>query len=709
MKRTAYKRTIEEDDLRVLDVDALISRCIRLDHDTSKIEGLDASLDMPTAANIYQWLMDPRFCGQEGFALWPKQIYTLTSILEEYCPMPSCTDRRFFETMHTQTLDVIFGNITLLEHGKCPKCGGSKAEYLEEGLFHDINEVALCLGQRSSKTSMLAAMLLSYVLHHYLQLPEHPSKVLGLKPGQELYATLVAQSAKQAAKYPWTDFKNLYDHGRWFRDYNKRLTAIAEAEGWEISPVKVLDTRVEYRHRHLFVGFEPPNKRALRGATRFFAMIDEFGWFSEDDARETASASETEDALGNALLTVREAMSQVRKRGNMTMPNAFLAKSSSPHYVGDPIMRSVQQGKKEASTFVMHCATWEFHPTIQPPWVEGSVLAKEFAKRPEDSERSFGANPPMSKTPFHKNKAVFGKLGKEYAPRVKHSILVHTDELGLEYLYAKVKIKGPTDKVPRVISVDAGETKNSFAVTLLSLAPNGDGVVDAGIKIQPKTGQGAMAVHFQQVLEQCIFPMLEAFNVIAVIYDRWQSTSHVNQINDHPLFGERVRMVQRANPHLVKSKRDRTPTIGGAVQQSLVYNDFLEFDGKLPNLHIPALELPWDNIREMDLNEALPGNPNLELVFQIATVRDTGAKVTKPAVGDDDLYRAVVNGLTYMWDESRVAIFCDHSGAAMTASVKSVSIPIFVRSRGNRGAAAGSGSGKSTTRVGAFRRMGKRR
>lgn len=370
-------------------------------------------------------------------------------------------------------------------------------------------------------------------------------------------------------------------------------------------------------------------------------------------------------------------------------------------------MRSVQAGKKDPTTFVMHCATWEFNPEYDSPDVEGSILAKDFAQRPDDAWRSFGAVPPMSKTPFHKNKAVFGKLGKEYSPRVEHTIEVYTDELGLDYLYAKVKIRA-TDKVPRVISVDAGATKNSFAIALLSLSPTGEGVVDAVIKIQPKQGQNAMAVHFQQVLTQCLFPMLEAFNVVAVIYDRWQSISHVNQINDHPLFGERCKAIQRAHPHMVRSRLDRTPTIGGAIQQTLVYNDFLEFDQKLPGVSVPNLNFSWDSIREADLTEVIPGNPNLELVFQIATVRDAGAKVIKPAVGDDDLYRATVNGLTYMWDESRADIFKDHTGSNLNGEKRTNFVALVVRSKGSRGNTQTSGS-VSSSRVGAMKRVGKRR
>ena len=645
---------------------------------------------MPTSPNIFSWLTDPQFCGTEGFVPWARQIYVLVSVLEEFCPMSCCTDMRFFQTMFKETLDQVQERVTFLNHGVCPRCGVTKAELLDDGLFHGIRDVALCMGQRSSKTSMIAGMLLNYVLHQYVQLPKHPAKVLGLKPGQELYATLVAQSAKQAFKYPWTDFKNIYDTSTWFREYNKELSQLAEREGWGISPVKALDTLVEYKHKHLYVGYEPPNKRSLRGATRFFAMIDEFGWFSEDDTRETASASETEDALGNALLTVRKAVTKLRRNGtNHTLPIPMLCMSSSPHYVGDPIMRAVSSAKRSKRSFYLHCATWEFNPEMEPPTVPGSEMAEEFAKRPEDAERSFGANPPMAKSPFHRNKAIFPVLPRDYSPVLKYVIEPYRDQLGIDYVYPKLKFLGTDLQTPYVLSCDPGATKNSFGITLQHLTPEGDGVVDAVIKVQPNLDSGA--VHFPKVLEDCLFLIIERFNVLAVVYDRWNSITHVNQINDNEEFASRVKAVRMANPKMVRSSRDPTPTIGGAVQQTLVYADFLEFSSRLQDVQLPRLERPWSSLREMDLEDALRDAPVLELLFQTATVRDTGAKVTKPAVGDDDLYRSMVNGFTYMWEPNRLDMFIDHSGARLQKRRRQSGFMV-VRSRGNRSGASGLGA-----------------
>ena len=371
----------------ILNVSKFSKRIREADYQVSKIKGLEASLAMPAAPNIYEWLMDPKFCREsENFKPWPKQLFILSSVLEEYCPMPSCTDMRFFETMFDQTLTDVRERVTFLEHGICPNCGGNKLEYLDNGLFHDPIEMAICLGQRSSKTSMIAGFLATYILHKFVCLPGHPSQSLGMKPGQKLYAHFVAHTKEQAFKYPWQDFVGTYKASAWFREYNKEIAGIAAREGWE-DPVNILETRIDYRHKGLTVEFDAPNKRKLRGATRFFAMIDEFGFFSEDESREAASATETQDALGNALTTVRSGVRRLRSAGNMVMPQGILAKSASPHYVGDPILASVYAGKKSPHVFVLHAPTWEVNPQILPPWDPNSELRSDFELRPGFAER----------------------------------------------------------------------------------------------------------------------------------------------------------------------------------------------------------------------------------------------------------------------------------------------------------------------------------
>ena len=649
-------------------------------------------LNLPT---FYEWLTNPNFCGSEGFKPWPKQVFVLGSIFEEICPMPTCTDSRFFETMFNCGLDELQERVTFLEFGRCPSCGASKSELYQEGHVHLVDDVSLCLGQRSSKTSMIAGFAGTYVVHRILSIPDIP-KHYGLKPNQKIYGTFVAQTKEQAIKYPWADFFETYNGSTWFKEYNAALTQIAEEEGWEVRPVKVRDTFIEYRHKQVYVGCHGPNKRTLRGATRFFGGIDEYGWFSQDDGRETASANETVDALKNALLTLRSATRRQVERGWDEPINIMCAKTSSPSHVGDPILTAVQKGRYLQKSFVLHAATWEFNPTITR-----ADLDDDFILHPEHAMRSFGAVPPLANDPFHSNPAVFKTLPRDFEPLFDHTVEVYIDKSGLRYICPKLGVLPKDDGIPRVISVDPGETNNSFGISLLHLEPNGDPMLDAAIALAPRrTENGAiLRVHFQQTLEQCIFPLLERFNVIAVLYDRWQSISHIQQIRDHDIFAERSLAVQKANPKMVEG-RDKTPTIGGAYQQTLRYKDFLNFDARLPNLRMPRLEKPFDTVRE-DLEEALSDAPILSLLFQIATVRTTGAKVTKPSQGDDDLYRSMVNGIIYMVEENRMPIFTDHSGARLQKRKSSRTRWVMAR-RSDRTGGSGASMGKRS-KVGVVR------
>lgn len=665
----------------------LVEQVIGKSFDTALFKGLTSRIDMPKASSIFDWLTNPVFCAQDGFTPWPKQLHTLLSMFEEYCPMPSCTDRHFLDTMFDCSVDEIAERITFLKYGHCPKCKGNKLDFLKDGLFRGIESVSLCLGQRSSKTSVVAGFAGTYILHRLLMDSSDPARYYGLKPNQQIYGTFTAPSKDQAVKYPWTDFSNIYLGCNWFRAYNDQLAYLAKRESMEVDPLKIGETMLEYRHVNVFVGAEAPNKRTLRGATRFFGVIDEFGWFSEAEDRTTASASETEDALGNALKTIRSSAIRLREKGVVDPMTAYLARVSSPAHVADPIMRAIQSGRKSPKVFVYHAATWEYNPTVRR-----EDFAEDFALRPEFAERSFGAVPPLSTQPFHKRKDLFPFLPKNRDQGLKFAVEPYRDKTGLTFVTPVLKQVYCNPTVPYVLSVDPGETQNSFGMVLQHLEPDGSMFVDAAVCVEPRVVNGTLtSVHFQQALEQFIFPLLERIEVVAVVYDRWQSSSHVNQINDFKPFADRVVRLRDAHPGMVEG-RDKVHVLGGAVKHTLRFADFQEFDGRMAELSLPRLERAFDDLRT-DLVDSLRDVHVLKLLYQIATVREVGNKVTKPAYGDDDVYRAMVNGFTYMTDPKRRPIFTDHSGAFVSRRVAQ-KVGLFVRSSGV-GQPSGGGGGST--------------
>ena len=686
-----------------VDVDALVQKLIDHNFDSAMFESIDAKLDMPRCPNIFTWLTDRQFAGQpvDIFSPWPKQIFVLSSVREDVCPTPTCTDRRFFETMFDCTLDEIRDRVTFFEYGVCPRCKGKRIEFQSAGLLHGIEEMVLCLGQRASKTSMAAGFLGCHEMHMGLTTPNPPA-YFRLKPNQRLYGTFVAQTKEQAVLNPWQDFTKFFDSCNWFREYNARLGEIADREGWDVHPYKRRETLLEYRHKNLYMGCHGPNKRTLRGATRFFAGVDEFGWFKDDEGLESANATETEDALANALFTVRSRVRRLREAGVNDIPLVgLLAKTSSPAHVNDPIMRSVANGRRSTKVFVCHAATWEFNPNIRR-----EDLKDEFAKRPAEAERSFGANPPMAQTPFHKNPAIFETLPKSFDNVLPYSVEVFQDALGVRYVVPKLKSILMDTRIPCVVSVDAGETNNGFGITLDYLEPDGSPVCAGVISVEPELSSenDLLTINMEHIFTHTLLPIVEKCLVVAVVYDRWQSSAHVNRLNDHAPFATRVKAIRAANPRLVEG-RDKIPTIGGAVKQTLRYVDFLEMDSVLSRLKMPKLERPFASIK-LDVDAALARSPALTLLYQIATVRDTGAKVTKPARGNDDLYRSMVNGITYMLHPDRRPIFTDHSGARLHHQ-KSGRSPMIVVTRS--GAMSASGHSPAMTGFGAIRLSGSAR
>jgi hypothetical protein len=187
-----------------------------------------------------------------------------------------------------------------------------------------------------------------------------------------------------------------------------------------------------------------------------------------------------------------------------------------------------------------------------------------------------------------------------------------------EYWYVKAVLQNmrPNREYPSMLACDAGERGNGYGLVLMHL--EGDAtVIDGAISINPKViGEGILgSVHFPSAHE-LIFEMLKHTHIEMVAYDRWQSTTIIQDLLQHNV---------------------------DAQKYSLRYPDFLDFKNRYMehNVRYPSPEVPYITLMLEALSDA---TPIAQMLKQTRTVRDTGRKVTKPANGDDDLFRCVVLG-----------------------------------------------------------------
>lgn len=104
----------------------------------------DSSL--PEASNFYQWAASPDYLNYTPFL---EQILIGVRLFGEYCP--TCSNVEWMDINNHEPQEGIPGmlkNVTLLEHGVCPKCNGRRSQFFKNKKLKFYNELAVCAGQR---------------------------------------------------------------------------------------------------------------------------------------------------------------------------------------------------------------------------------------------------------------------------------------------------------------------------------------------------------------------------------------------------------------------------------------------------------------------------------------------------------------------------------------------------------------------------------
>lgn len=220
--------------------------------------------DFRLADNFLEFCSSDKFLKQKPFV---SQALIGIKIYSEYCP--DCSDVEYFDRYGVKdNLTKLQEKICLLKHGKCPACKATKHSFFKRKMLFPYQELALCAGQRSGK-SALAGMLAAYHLHRTIKL-QNPSAVYDLMKGDVLHGTFVAINYSQAHDTLWVPFHAHLTDSPWFLEYHKMLIDYQHRTGEEL--LKLNDTFVLYKHRHLTIYPTGPDERALRGRTRFLCL-----------------------------------------------------------------------------------------------------------------------------------------------------------------------------------------------------------------------------------------------------------------------------------------------------------------------------------------------------------------------------------------------------------------------------------------------------
>ena len=469
----------------------------------------------------------------------------------------------------------------------------------------------------NSGKSAIAGLLASYHLHRFLKIPD-PASYYNLLKGSLLVMRFVALTAGQANESIWNQFVRSVDTCAWFSQYHDFLKHHEKRLGVELN--KWMTQSFGYTHKKITGYYLGASIDTSRGRTAIGSFFDEIGWWLGTEQAKRANAAETYQAYQKASRTIRNEAAERFVKGHYDIPTALMAAVSSTSSKTDFMMHLIRLGKKDTKRVCSHKASWEVNPKFaQNP----DELAAERESNYKTYLRDYGSVPPYSSDPFFDNENLVTRLAT--LPRPEWPIIVEKGTVGL-YLSAQHVLKDST--IPYCLAVDLGYNKCGFAIALLKLKEADFSAIQiAGLwGIYPSKEKNEV-VDMSMCFTHFIKRLCEIFPIKLVVYDQWQSKTQIQELMNIGIKAE---------------------------QYSLTYKDFVDFRSQViqAKLEVPEPELTLTDVDKAseDILDILHKNPYLHFLWQMLSVSEIGNKVCK-GDGDDDLFRAVVLGASYLWDD----------------------------------------------------------
>lgn len=481
-----------------------------------------------------------------------------------------------------------------------------------------------------SHNSTIVSEMASYALHRMLKAPRLSGVARGIQDFSPLTGTFVALTTTNAIKLLWKPFRELIVASEWFEEYFSLLKKYGSEAGRELYQFNPTGNYLRVFTKNLDLYPEGPNKRTLRGPTRFISAVDELGHFpydprageedaslEEEDQRERANAEEVVTVLTNSLSTVRTEVYNLYNRDIYAYPQGLNLLTSSPASWRDKIMRMYIEAEGSATTLAVRKPTWEVSPIYTR---DHPIIVDLYKKDPRKAERDFGANPPSL------DSSVFNKdtIRDLFCLDQTHSIVYHNSDTLTRG--AVVQLRKFNHIPPTIMAIDAGLKNNAFAVSI-QYRKGALVKVPVCLEIVPKR---ETKIDFVFAYEKVLANLIKDWNVREVYADRWNSEYILRQIEEDS-----------------KGKVK-------CYTYSLKASDFEAF---IDFVHSKQLELPKAEV-DFDFAEAVKDykvelltSPGAHLYRQFLTVQQIAGMLMKGQGSTDDMLRSVILGVTRLFNE----------------------------------------------------------
>lgn len=528
-------------------------------------EHIDAERSYLTqrAPNAVEWITDKRYCAQPTlFQHWG--AYRLVKdFFELRCPTCNTPDVAGSDYVPSDpwglTREALEREVLLVwtprhEDDACPKCGTTRSEFVDEGLFNNHRVLHAIIGQRGGKSSTLA-LVGTYVEHVLLTIahswPGGLQGYFGMPQGEPVHVTYVASTDTQSKETIWAKYRGYRSRSPWFQRYVPWVTAQQKAQDtpegmqkWEY-----VENDKSIRNGLILLNSDSlnSNSNGLAGRTRAAAFIDEICRMKQTDS--SSSAQEVYRTMDASVQTLQGSVDQYGLLPWMGMIGSI----SSPISVDDYGMQLLDIAKQDRRMYAVRLATWDFNPW-QPKERFEDLLRKDYV----GTMRNFGADPPGAANPLIDRPDDFksSAVDRSLTPTATFEHYEFVDPVGRSLLgvrleSAKVILRG----APRFIAVDAGANFDAFSLACAHGEPDHDGnivtVYDWVIRLLTKSRK-------QEVYFESVYQLLKEYAPYAIVkhieFDHWNSKSIVQRIrNDLTIFAEEV---ATTNEHFIQFMRD---------------------------------------------------------------------------------------------------------------------------------------------------------
>lgn len=544
------------------DISAIVHKSVDLG------QALDSEREylIKRAPNAIEWITKPEYLNQPSIYNYYGAYSLVKEFFELRCPVcnvgPNAvpripwTEGQASSGLSRETLEaeVLLVWTPKYDDDSCPKCGTTRAEFVEDGLFNNHRVLHAIVGQRSGKSTVLAQLgtyieHVVYTIAHGFEGGLH--KYLGMPKGDTLDISYVASTDTQAKLTIWAKYRGFREQAPWFKRY---VPWLKTQEGLQDTPdgmqrwtYQESDKIIKNGLVRLNIDSLNSNSNGLAGRTRILAAIDEICRMEMTEGPRSGV-----EVYRSMIASCQTVQTRVEQYGLVPWLG-MIASISSPISEGDYGMQLLQQAKEDPRMFTIHKAVWDFNPA-EPYSAYHDMLRKDRI----GTMRNFGARPPAAASPLIERVEDFrsAAIGYDLEPTALFSPYKFTDSTGVSMLgvqldHADLIINGPQ----RFIAVDAGKNFDAFSVACAHGENDEDGnmitVYDWLIRLV--TESSAQEVYFESVYG-LLAELTQYMTIKTVEFDHWQSTMIVQRIrNDLAVWAEE----QETKPeHFIKFMRD---------------------------------------------------------------------------------------------------------------------------------------------------------